>query len=163
MTCRRCGHVNETGANFCSSCGAPLAGAAGSDDTTASLAALEERHELDEELGSALADLPVGMGMVVVRRGPNAGSRYMLDADAVTVGRHPASEIFLDDITVSRRHAVIRRLQTNGYEVSDVGSLNGTYVNHERVETAPLHYLDEIQVGRFVLTFLVGGAAEVPA
>jgi hypothetical protein len=163
MTCRRCGHANEAGANFCSSCGAPLAGAAAPDDTTASIAALEERHELDEELGSAVADLPVGMGMVVVRRGPNAGSRYMLDEDTVTVGRHPDSEIFLDDITVSRRHAVIRRLQTNGYEVSDVGSLNGTYVNHERVETAPLHYLDEIQVGRFVLLFLVGGAAEVPA
>jgi hypothetical protein len=163
MTCRRCGHVNEAGANFCSSCGAPLAGGAGLDDTTASIAALEERHELDEELGTALAELPVGMGMLVVRRGPNAGSRYLLDADAVTIGRHPDSEIFLDDITVSRRHAVVRRLRADGYEVSDVGSLNGTYVNHERVETAPMHFLDEVQVGRFVLTFLVGGAAEMPA
>ena len=161
MTCRRCGHANEAGANFCSSCGAPLAGGAGPDDTTASLAALEERHELDEELGSALAELPVGMGMLVVRRGPNAGSRYLLDDDSIAVGRHPDSEIFLDDITVSRRHAVVRRLGGGGYDVSDVGSLNGTYVNHERVETAPLHYLDELQVGRFVLTFLVGGAAEV--
>lgn len=163
MTCRRCGHANEAGANFCSSCGAPLAGGAGPDDTTASLAALEERHELDEELGSALAELPVGMGMLVVRRGPNAGSRYLLDDDTVAVGRHPDSEIFLDDITVSRRHAVVRRLDGGGYDISDVGSLNGTYVNHERVETAPLHYLDELQVGRFVLTFLVGGAAEVGA
>jgi hypothetical protein len=163
MTCRRCGHANEAGANFCSSCGAPLAGGAGPDDTTASLAALEERHELDEELGSALAELPVGMGMLVVRRGPNAGSRYLLDDDTIAVGRHPDSEIFLDDITVSRRHAVVRRLGAGGYDVSDVGSLNGTYVNHERVEAAPLHYLDELQVGRFVLTFLVGGAAEVGA
>ncbi|MBA2326513.1 MAG: FHA domain-containing protein [Actinobacteria bacterium] len=160
MTCRRCGHANEAGANFCSSCGAPLAAGAGPDDTTASLAALEERHELDEELGSALAELPVGMGMLVVRRGPNAGSRYLLDDDTIAVGRHPDSEIFLDDITVSRRHAVVRRLGAGGYDVNDVGSLNGTYVNHERVETAPLHYLDELQVGRFVLTFLVGGAAE---
>jgi pSer/pThr/pTyr-binding forkhead associated (FHA) protein len=71
--------------------------------------------------------------------------------------------VFLDDITVSRRHAVVRRLPEAGYEVSDVGSLNGTYVNHERVETAPLHYLDEVQVGRFVLTFLVGGAGEMPS
>lgn len=161
MTCRRCGHANEAGANFCSSCGAPLSAGGGPDDTTASLAALEERHELDEELGSALAELPVGMGMLVVRRGPNAGSRYLLDDDAIAVGRHPDSEIFLDDITVSRRHAVVRRPGGGGYEVSDVGSLNGTYVNHERVESAPLHYLDELQVGRFVLTFLVGGAAEV--
>jgi hypothetical protein len=163
MTCRRCGHANEAGANFCSSCGAPLAGVAGPDDTTATLAALEERHELDEELGSALAELPAGMGMLVVRRGPNAGSRYLLDNDAVTVGRHPESEIFLDDITVSRRHAVVRRVRGDGYELSDVGSLNGTYVNHERVETAPLHHLDELGVGRFVLTFLVGGAADAPA
>jgi hypothetical protein len=163
MTCRRCGHANEAGANFCSSCGAPLAGVAGPDDTTATLAALEERHELDEELGSALAELPEGVGMLVVRRGPNAGSRYLLETEAIAVGRHPDSDIFLDDITVSRRHAVVRRVPDDGYEVSDVGSLNGTYVNHERVETAPLRYLDELQVGRFVLTFLVGGAAEVPA
>jgi Inner membrane component of T3SS, cytoplasmic domain/zinc-ribbon domain len=163
MTCRRCGHANEAGANFCSSCGAPLAGVAGPDDTTATLAALEERQELDEELGSALAELPEGVGMLVVRRGPNAGSRYLLETEAIAVGRHPDSDIFLDDITVSRRHAVVRRVPGDGYEVSDVGSLNGTYVNHERVETAPLRYLDELQVGRFVLTFLVGGAAEVPA
>jgi pSer/pThr/pTyr-binding forkhead associated (FHA) protein len=97
--------------------------------------------------------------MLMVRRGPNAGSRYMLDTDITTLGRHPDSEIFLDDITVSRRHAVVRRL-AEGFEVSDVGSLNGTYVNHERVETAPLHSLDEVQVGRFVLTFLVGLAEE---
>lgn len=158
MTCRRCGHHNEAGANFCSSCGAPLTGGGGvSDDTTASLTAIEERHEVDEELGAALAELPVGMGMVVVRRGPNAGSRYLLDSDVTAIGRHPDSEIFLDDITVSRRHAIVRRLAGEGYELSDAGSLNGTYVNHERVDTSPLHYLDEIQVGRFVLTFLVGG------
>jgi hypothetical protein len=160
MTCRRCGHVNEAGANFCSSCGAPLAGGTGADETTASLAALEERLELDEELGAALEGLPEGVGMLMVRRGPNAGSRYMLDTELTTLGRHPDSEIFLDDITVSRRHAVIRRFD-DGYDVSDVGSLNGTYVNHERVETAPLHSLDELQVGRFVLTFLVGGAQEL--
>jgi pSer/pThr/pTyr-binding forkhead associated (FHA) protein len=96
----------------------------------------------------------------VVRRGPNAGSRYVLDAAATALGRHPDSDIFLDDITVSRRHAVVRRLAGDGYEVNDVWSLNGTYVNHERVETAPLHYLDELQIGRFVLTFLVGGVTE---
>jgi pSer/pThr/pTyr-binding forkhead associated (FHA) protein len=108
-----------------------------------------------------LAELPAGMGLVVVRRGPNAGSRFLLDRNTTTVGRHPDSDIFLDDITVSRRHAVIRR-DRGTYEVSDAGSLNGTYVNHERVETATLRHLDELQVGRFVL-ILVSGGAEVHA
>jgi pSer/pThr/pTyr-binding forkhead associated (FHA) protein len=155
VICRRCGHANEPGANFCSSCGAPLPTT--EDETTANLAI--DRLELDEELGTVIADLPVGTGLVVVRRGPNAGSRFLLDRDTTTVGRHPDSDIFLDDITVSRRHAVIRR-DNGAYEVSDAGSLNGTYVNHERVESAPVHHLDELQVGRFVLTLVVGGAEE---
>jgi len=156
VICARCGHDNQAGANFCSSCGAPLD--TSEDETTVSLA-IDERTELDDELGAMLADLPAGMGVVVVRRGPNAGSRFSLERDATTVGRHPDSDIFLDDITVSRRHAVIRH-DGDGYEVSDVGSLNGTYVNHERVETAPLRHLDEVQVGRFVLLFMVGGLEE---
>jgi hypothetical protein len=152
MKCRHCGHQNEAGANFCSSCGNSLPR---EDETTMSLAELAERLELDEELGAALAELPEGMGMLVVRRGPNAGSRFVLDADVTAIGRHPDSEIFLDDITVSRRHAAIRRL-ANGYEVTDVGSLNGTYVDHKRVDTAPLHHLADLQIGRFVLVFLMG-------
>jgi len=157
VICRRCGHDNEAGANFCSSCGAPLS--ANDDETTASISTIEERLELDEELGALLAELPAGSGLVLVRRGPNAGSRFSLDRETTTVGRHPDSDIFLDDITVSRRHAVIRH-DGERYEVSDAGSLNGTYVNHERVETAPLRHLDELQVGRFVLTFVVGGVEE---
>jgi pSer/pThr/pTyr-binding forkhead associated (FHA) protein len=128
------------------------------DETTATLA-IEDRLELEGELGAVLAELPAGMGMVVVQRGPNAGSRFSLDRDTTTVGRHPDSDIFLDDITVSRRHAVIRR-DGEGYEVDDAGSLNGTYVNHERVETAALRHLDELQIGRFVLTFMIGGVEE---
>jgi ribosomal protein L40E len=155
VICRRCGHANEAGANFCSSCGSPLS--TSEDETTASLSAIEERLELDDDLGAVLAELPTGMGLVVVRRGPNAGSRFLLDRESTTVGRHPDSDIFLDDITVSRRHAVIRR-DRGTYEVSDAGSLNGTYVNHERVETATLRHLDELQVGRFVLILVLGGA-----
>jgi hypothetical protein len=155
VICRRCGHANEAGANFCSSCGSPLS--TSEDETTASLSAIEERLELDDDLGAVLAELPAGMGLVVVRRGPNAGSRFLLDRDTTTVGRHPDSDIFLDDITVSRRHAVIRR-DRGTYEISDAGSLNGTYVNHERVETATLRHLDELQVGRFVLLLVLGGA-----
>jgi hypothetical protein len=152
MKCRRCGHVNEAGANFCSSCGHTLT----REEETVSLAELAERLELDEELGEALAELPPGMGMLVVRRGPNAGSRYVLDAEVTALGRHPDSDVFLDDITVSRRHATVRRVD-GGYEVSDVGSLNGTYVDHERVDQAVLHHLADLQIGRFVLLFLVGG------
>jgi hypothetical protein len=156
VICARCGHDNEAGANFCSSCGARLSPT--EDETTATLA-IEDRLELEGELGAVLAELPAGMGMVVVQRGPNAGSRFSLDRDTTTVGRHPDSDIFLDDITVSRRHAVIRR-HRDGYEVDDAGSLNGSYVNHERVETATLRHLDELQIGRFVLTFMVGGVEE---
>jgi len=156
MRCRQCGHQNEPGANFCSSCGSPLPQ---EDETTLSLAELAERLELDEELGAALAELPTGMGMLVVRKGPNAGSRFVLDGEVTALGRHPDSDIFLDDITVSRRHAAVRRTVEGGYEVADVGSLNGTYVDHRRVETATLHHLADLQIGRFVLVFLVGSDA----
>jgi pSer/pThr/pTyr-binding forkhead associated (FHA) protein len=158
MRCRRCGHENEPGANYCSSCGTALVG----DETTLTLAAIEDRQELEDELGSLLRDLPAGMGMLVVRRGPNAGSTYVLSGDATALGRHPDSDLFLDDVTVSRRHAVVRRTST-GYEITDVGSLNGTYVDHARIETVALRDMDEIQVGRFVLTFVLGAAdGDVP-
>ena len=153
MRCRRCGHENEVGANFCSSCGQALPR---EEESTVSLSELAERLELDEDLGDALAELPDGMGMLVVRRGPNAGSRFVLDHDVTALGRHPDSDIFLDDITVSRRHASVRKVE-GGYEVADVGSLNGTYVDHQRVDNAPLHHLADLQIGRFVLLFLVGG------
>jgi Inner membrane component of T3SS, cytoplasmic domain/zinc-ribbon domain len=155
MICRRCGHHNEAGANFCSSCGANLSTA---NETTVSIAAIEDRTELEQELAPVLADLTPGLGMVVVRRGPNAGSRYLLDRDRTTIGRHPDSDIFLDDITVSRRHALIER-ERGTYRIADAGSLNGTYVEHERIDSAPLSHLDELQVGRFVLTFVIGGVS----
>jgi len=159
MQCRRCGHDNEPGANFCSSCGASLADA---DETTASLGLLEDRQQLEAELGALLDDLPPDMGMLVVRRGPNAGSTYALDADETSVGRHPDSDLFLDDVTVSRRHAVVKRVGDH-YEITDVGSLNGTYVGGERIDTARLDDMAEVQIGRFVLTFLLGGRAEATA
>lgn len=154
MNCRSCGHANEAGAKYCSSCGTPLEV---EDDTTAALALIEDRQTLEAELGDVLDQLPDGLGMLVVRRGPNAGSTYVLEAETTRLGRHPESEIFLDDVTVSRRHAVIHR-QAEGYELSDAGSLNGTYLDHERVDRAGLSDMQEIQVGRFVLTFVLGGA-----
>src|SRR5262245_4281750 len=99
--------------------------------------------------------LPPGMALLVVRRGPNAGARFLLDHDVTTSGRHPDSDIFLDDVTVSRRHAEFHR-GANGFTVRDVGSLNGTYVNRERVESATLSNSDEVQIGKFRLVFIAG-------
>ena len=104
---------------------------------------------------SGVEGLPEGSALLVVKRGPNAGSRFLLDQETTAAGRHPDSDIFLDDVTVSRRHAEFRR---NGadYEVVDVGSLNGTYVNREPKNAAALSNGDEIQIGKFRLVFLNG-------
>ncbi|HEV8115314.1 MAG TPA: FHA domain-containing protein [Acidimicrobiales bacterium] len=100
-------------------------------------------------------DVPAGQGVLVVKRGPNAGSRYVLEGSAVSAGRSPDSDIFLDDVTVSRRHASFVPSGAT-YEVRDVGSLNGTYLNRERIEAAPLANGDEVQIGKFRLVFLTG-------
>lgn len=139
------------GSRFCSSCGGPL-GAAEHTTTMSVSAAVES---VRDEVELVLDDLPPGVGMLVVTRGPNSGSRYALDEPLTTAGRHPDSAIFLDDITVSRRHAEVHRVDA-GYEVVDVGSLNGTYLNRERVERAPLRDGDELQIGTFKLLFLAG-------
>jgi pSer/pThr/pTyr-binding forkhead associated (FHA) protein len=101
--------------------------------------------------------LPVGSALLVVKRGPNAGSRFLLDRDTTSAGRHPDSDIFLDDVTVSRRHAEFRR-EGGEFVVIDVGSLNGTYVNREPVDQAVLANGDEVQIGKFRLVFLTGPA-----
>ena len=105
--------------------------------------------------GRVASSLPPGMALLVVRRGPNAGARLLLDHDVTTSGRHPDSDIFLDDVTVSRRHAEFHR-GASGFTVRDVGSLNGTYVNRERVESATLNNSDEVQIGKFRLVFIAG-------
>ncbi|MGH9165335.1 MAG: FHA domain-containing protein [Acidimicrobiales bacterium] len=156
MFCNQCGHRNPPGANFCSSCGAPLGPGAAEDTTTMVVAAEVAGEGLDEELAVSADELPEGLAMVVVRRGPNAGSRFVLEADVTRAGRHPDSEIFLDDITVSRRHAEFVR-EGSHYTVRDVGSLNGTYLNRERLDEAPLAHGDEVQIGKFKLVFLASG------
>ncbi|GAB3840487.1 hypothetical protein GCM10029963_09190 [Micromonospora andamanensis] len=103
--------------------------------------------------------LPPGMALLVVRRGPNAGARFLLDHDVTTSGRHPDSDIFLDDVTVSRRHAEFHR-DGGTFTVRDVGSLNGTYVNRERVEAATLSNGDEVQIGKFRVVFIAGPRPE---
>src|ERR671918_1349215 len=154
MFCTNCGHKNPEGANFCSSCGAALAEAGGTD-TTITFAPAELEADLDEEIHIAPEELEGGRGVLVVKRGANAGSKFFLDADVTRIGRHPESDIFLDDITVSRRHAEIRR-GSDGFSLHDVGSLNGTYVNRERVEGAELRSGDEVQIGKFKLVVLTG-------
>lgn len=104
---------------------------------------------------SGVEGLPLGSALLVVKRGPNAGSRFLLDQPTTSAGRHPDSDIFLDDVTVSRRHAEFR-LDSGEFQVVDVGSLNGTYVNREPVDSATLANGDEVQIGKFRLVFLTG-------
>ena len=163
MFCNKCGHKNPEGATFCSSCGAPLeAPEAVAEDPTTTITLVPTETGGGEiptaEVKVAVEELPEGLGMLVVKRGPNAGSRYVLEGALTKVGRHPESDIFLDDITVSRRHAEFVH-QSGGYRVRDVGSLNGTYLNRERIEEeSALANGDEVQIGKFKLVFLSTGA-----
>ena len=111
---------------------------------------------------SGVEGLPAGSALLVVKRGPNAGSRFLLDQPTTSAGRHPDSDIFLDDVTVSRRHAEFHR-EGGGFSVHDVGSLNGTYVNREPVDVATLAGGDEVQIGKFRLVYLTGPRTGEPA
>ena len=161
--CTNCGHDNPDGANFCAQCGAPLTAAPPqpstsrppSGDTTRTIPAV-----VDETMGDSLSPvdeaavhaLPQGSALLIVQRGPNAGSRFLLDHDETVAGRHVDSDIFLDDISVSRRHVEFRRT-AEGVRVKDLGSLNGTYVNRELVDEALLAPEDEVQIGKFRLVY----------
>jgi hypothetical protein len=174
--CTGCGRANPAEARFCSHCGTSLGYGAERGSETTSIISAVGTDQPDAEFGddpladaATLAALPPGTALLVVRRGPNAGSRFLLDSDLTTAGRHPESDIFLDDVTVSRRHAEFSRHRA-GFTVRDVGSLNGTYVNRERIEETELSGGDEVQVGKFRLVFLLsprapaeygGGGAQV--
>jgi len=135
-------------------------GSAASDSTSIFAGGLfgsPEAETSEDVVG--LEGLSAGSALLVVKRGPNAGSRFQLDRDKITAGRHPESDIFLDDVTVSRRHAEFRRT-AEGFEVADIGSLNGTYVNREPIEVSTLSNGDEVQIGKFRLVFLSGDQAE---
>jgi hypothetical protein len=165
--CTRCGNRNTEGSRFCSHCGAPLHAGYGerpSETTsTISISGIESYEPdnsttqgvpvaLPPEAQAAVDALPPGSALLIVRRGPNSGSRFLLDSDITTAGRHPESDIFLDDVTVSRRHVEFRRSPA-GFTVADVGSLNGTYVNRERIDEVPLTNGDEVQIGKYRLVF----------
>jgi pSer/pThr/pTyr-binding forkhead associated (FHA) protein len=115
-----------------------------------------DTEEMSSSDVSAVENLPAGSAMLLVQRGPDAGARFLLDSESVTVGRHPVSDIFLDDISVSRRHATFNRSQT-GYAVTDLGSLNGTYVNRDRIDgEVVLSGGDEVQIGKYRLIYFAG-------
>jgi pSer/pThr/pTyr-binding forkhead associated (FHA) protein len=162
-SCTQCGHSNAEDARFCSNCGAalrPAPATTGSETSTITISgggfetgeAAEKSEGLSGADQAAVDALPPGSALLVVRRGPNSGSRFLLDSDTTTAGRHPSSDIFLDDVTVSRRHAEFVRAD-EGFAVRDVGSLNGTYVNRERIDATPLVGGDEVQVGKYRLVF----------
>ncbi len=172
--CTECGHQNPDDARFCAQCGKRLAEAAPSQpagdaespgETTATItfgapakgAEHAEERSLNEADAAAVDALPAGSALLVVQRGPSAGSRFLLDTEVVAAGRHPESEIFLDDVTVSRRHAEFRR-GPQGYTVADVGSLNGTYVNRDRIDEVVLQGGDEVQIGKYRLVYFASHA-----
>jgi len=162
--CTACGRQNPDDARFCSQCGTRLvtAGSAesiGEATATIQIPSADKTESSDRALNpvdaAAVDALPVGHALLVVQKGPGAGSRFLLDQDVVHAGRHPDSEIFLDDVTVSRRHAVFDR-SGDRFTVSDVGSLNGTYVNRDRIEKVQLKDGDEVQIGKYRLVFFAG-------
>ena len=172
--CTNCGHDNPEGSNFCGQCGSALrsvrAASPSSEvspsspssgppvptgDTTKTIppVVLETDTEgLSAEDEAAVNALPGGSALLIVQRGPNAGSRFLLNTDQVSAGRHQDSDIFLDDISVSRRHATFTRTP-DGIVLTDRGSLNGTYVNRDLVDSTLLRHGDEVQIGKFRLIF----------
>lgn len=164
--CTNCGRENPDDARFCSQCGtrvvtadAPPEESRAEATSTHTFAVPEKTEASSDRLNpvdaAAVDALPPGHALLVVQRGPGAGNRFLLDTDLVKAGRHPDSEIFLDDVTVSRRHAEFRRTEDD-FAVSDSGSLNGTYVNRDRIDAVDLKDGDEVQIGKYRLVFFAG-------
>lgn len=172
MFCTQCGQQNADGSRFCARCGTPVAAptpgpaaAPGADPTVTSTLSLgqlaEESGSHEGSEGGTPGGVPAGAVLLVVQRGPNAGARYLLDPReraTTSAGRHPDSDVFLDDVTVSRRHAEFR-WETGRLLVRDVGSLNGTYVNRARIEQVALTGGDEVQIGKYRFLVVPGGTA----
>jgi pSer/pThr/pTyr-binding forkhead associated (FHA) protein len=148
--CPECGFVNAEGANYCQKCGAFLAERESDGDTT-------EAYQVDEtgELRPVDLEQVTGEGATLAIRsgGGRAGEVFNVAGERMTIGRSPEAEIFLDDVTVSRNHALLVR-RRDGLYIDDLGSLNGTYVNRRRIESHRLSDGDEIQVGKYKLSYL---------
>ena len=143
VTCPLCSISNPSGSNFCTACGATL-------------------PEIEEVATGTYPVVGVDVagngevGQLIVTRGGTAGARFALNDLQITIGRHPDSAIFLDDVTVSRRHALVQRDESGQYHIADEGSLNGTYVDGDRIESALLREGAQVQVGKFRLVFVIG-------
>jgi ribosomal protein L40E len=147
--CPECGFQNPETANYCSKCGSLLVREESGETTMAFTP-----DEADEEGQHELADFGIkGPALVVRSGGGRAGETFPLGPEETTIGRSPDCDIFLDDVTVSRRHAVIRR-KSNQLQIEDLGSLNGTFLNRRRIESGELSDGDELQIGKYKLTFL---------
>lgn len=155
MICEKCGHENPDRSNFCAQCGERLGS---SSETTSVIPAVEEdtpRTEISAEDTAAVSALPAGNALLIVTRGPDVGARYLLDQPQTTAGRSPDCDIFLDDITVSRHHARFD-MKHGEVQITDLGSLNGTYVNRTLVDgSATLRPGEEVQIGKFRMVFFV--------
>jgi len=150
--CNLCGHRNPPASSFCSACGSTL------DHTgehTVALGRIDDDTLLAEPPDVTIADVAPGSGMLVVRGGEQAGLRFALLDRVTSLGRSVENDISLDDITVSRRHAVVERVGDT-FTIHDNGSLNGTYVNQQRISSSQLEHGDELQVGKFHFLFLLG-------
>ena len=155
LHCPECGFVNAEGANYCSRCGAYLGAAREttppSEPATATYRIDETGELVPVDVGDVVAD--EGAALVIRAGGGRVGESFPLNADRMTIGRRPDSDIFLDDVTVSRDHALLVR-RSGDYYLDDLGSLNGTYVNRHRIESHRLEDGDELQVGKFKLTYI---------
>lgn len=160
LFCNQCGHRNPPASNFCSSCGATLD--VTRDDRTIVFHPsdpLQDSESAEDDVRVNLADLPDDTGVLLVRSGPQAGLRVRLNPVITRLGRRPESDVYLDDITVSRNHVEVER-RGSTYLVRDAGSLNGTYLNQTRIDAdAEMVNGDELQVGKFKLVFLSSPSA----
>jgi len=149
------GEMNQTGG------GQGAVEQPGSETTSIHLTPIRDEPTITPKLAreerAAVEALPPGSALLIAHSGPNAGARFLLDSDTTTAGRHPDADIFLDDVTVSRKHVEFHRTPA-GFEIVDTGSLNGTYVNHDRVDSVLLKNGSEVQIGKFRLTYYLSPA-----
>jgi hypothetical protein len=151
LHCTECGFVNSEGANYCQRCGALLTRPEGSGDPITATYRIDETGELvPVELGEVTAS---GPALVIRAGGGRIGESFPVTGDRMSIGRRPDAEVFLDDVTVSRDHALLIRRGEHWY-LDDCGSLNGTYVNRSRIESHRLEEADEVQIGKYKLTFI---------
>ena len=157
MTCPACGQEMGDDARFCSRCGEKLSSA----ESTSIMPALDDQtltNELNSNDIAAIDALPVGSALLVVLKGPGAGARFLLKEDRTVAGRGPDSDIFLDDITVSRSHASFAKEQ-GSFKIEDMGSLNGTYVNRQLLKgSVLLRNGDEVQIGKYKMVYFLGSS-----